>query len=261
MTLISTGDPRTFDPDLQAIFDAHKSLIEDYRERDAELEADRRSGGMRYITDPNLVADAYIRFREDLGRQFQSRTVRCWHYTRLTGDELAHIRAHGVTPGTIESMESRIARQVATGRLSEADGAALIAASPLQDPEQAQVRIGMFWVTDRPLHPSDLGVQPLLAHWGGEVVYFRLQDEALIERIQALGTPAVLELAVPVASTTRAFSFAESALSSVVEALGYPPRLRGIDAYLTKPLGAEGVIAIHTPADPSFSTLGASSCA
>lgn len=261
MTIISTGDPSTFDPELRAIFDANKGLIDAYHVRDAQLEADRRAGGMRYITEPNLIADAYIRFREDLGRHFQSRTVRCWHYTRLTDDELAHIRTHGVTPGTIASMENRIARQVAARRLSEADGTALIAASPLRLPEQAEARLGMFWVVDRAVHPSDWGVEPLLAHWGGEVVYFYLQDEALIARLQGLGTPTVLELAVPVASTTHAFSFAESALSSVVESMGYPPRLRGIDAYLTKPLGAKGVISVHTPADPTFSSLGATSCA
>lgn len=70
MTIISTGDPRTFDPELQAIFDASKNLIEAYYEHDAELAADRRAGGLRYITDPNPAADAYIRFREDLGRHF-----------------------------------------------------------------------------------------------------------------------------------------------------------------------------------------------
>lgn len=256
--IISTGDPRTFDSELQAFFDQHVSLIRSYHERDAELEVDRRAGGMRHIMEPNPIADAYIRFREAAAELFKSRTVRCWHYTRLTVDEIDAIRNQGIVPGTVESMEARLMRQVVAGRLSEADRLAIIAASPLRFPDQAQARLGMFWVTDRALHPSDGGVEPLLGHWGGEVVYFYLQDDELIERLQGLGSPAVLELAVPVSSTTRAYGFAESALSSVVEALGYPPRLRGIDAYLNRPLGAEGVLAIHTPSDASFSRLGVS---
>lgn len=184
--------------------------------------------------------------------------MRCWHYTRLADDELAYIRAHGVSPGTVESMEARIARQVAAGRLSEADAAAIVAASPLRHPEQAQAWLGMFWVTDRALHPSDDGVELLLGHWGGEVVYFWVQDDALIERLQGLGTPAVLELAVPVALTRHALSFAESALSSVVEALGYPRQVPGIDAYLTKPLRPEGIIEVYTPDDAAFIPLAPS---
>jgi hypothetical protein len=255
--IISTGDIGTFDPALRAFFAESTELIKAYHERDAELEADRRVGGMKYLTERNPSGDAYMRFREQLAELFKARTVRCWHYTRLTDDEIADIRAHGVTPGSIASMEARVARQVKAGRISAAEQAAIIAGSPLCDTEQAQIRVGQFWVTDRALHPSDDGVELLLGHWGGEVVYFWLQDDALIERLQGLGAPVVLELAVPVALTRHALSFAESALSSVVEALGYPRQMPGIDAYLTKPLGPDGIIKVYTPDDAAFHSLGA----
>lgn len=254
--IISTGDPGTFDPALRAFFEESTDLINAYHERDAELEVDRRAGGMKYLTERNPFGDAYMLFRERLTELFKARTVRCWHYTRLTDDEIADIRIHGVVPGSIASMEARVARQVEAGRLSAADQAAISAGSPLRNAEQAQARQGMFWVTDRALHPSDSGVELLLGHWGGEVVYFWQQDETLINRLQRLGTPVVLELAVPVALTKRASSFADSALSSVVEALGHRPHIRGIDAYLTMPLGPQGIIAVHTPADSTFHSLG-----
>lgn len=255
--IISTGDPGTFDPALREFFKESTDLIISYHERDAELEADRRAGGMKYLTERNPSGDAYMRFREQLTELFEARTVRCWHYTRLTDDEIADIRAHGVAPGSIASMEARVARQVEAGRLSAAEQAAIIAGSPLRNTEQAQIRVGQFWVTDRAQHPSDDGVELLLGHWGGEVVYFWLQDDALIERLQGLGTPVVLELAVPVALTKHALSFAESALSSILVALGYRPQVRGIDAYLTKPLGPEGIVAVHMPNDTAFHSLGA----
>ena len=244
--IISTAHPQTFDRRLWEVIAKNIAVIRAYHERDAELQADGRSGGMRYILEPNPAAEAHLWLLEELTELFRTRTVRCWHYTRLTDDEIVAIRKDGVVPGSLESMQARIANQVEAGRLSEAEQAAILAASPLQDPEQAHGRLGTFWVTDRALHPTHDSVEPLLTHWGGEVVYFHLQDRALIARIRGFGQPVVLELAVPVASTKHAINFAESALSAVTEGLGYSPRVRGIDAYLTQPLGPEGLIAIHS---------------
>ncbi len=247
--IVSTADPQTFDVSLQVFLTENVEVIRAYHENDARLEADRHSGGLKYIHEPNPAGPAYLRLREELSDLMRSRTVRCWHYTRLTEEEVEAIRDHGVFPGSLESMVDRVRRQVEAGRLSKAEQDAILAASPLRCSGHAQSRLGRFWVTDRALASTNDGVEPLLSHWGGEVVYFHLEDEALIARVQGIGRPVILELAVPVALTEHAFGFAESALSSVTEALGYPPQLRGIDAYLTQPLGPEGVIAIYAPPD------------
>ena len=183
----------------------------------------------------------------------EQRTIRAWHYTRLTDDETALLKSEGVYVSTLEpSVEGSTFRHPrARCRPKTAD--ALYAASPFH--HQHDLRAGKFWMTSHPVAADDSGVELLLGHWGGEGVYFWLKDPELIERVKSLGRPRVIELAVPLAVTRHAYSAAKAVVATFVRTLGCDPDWSAFDLYTTSALGADAVLNIHTEGEPDFAAL------
>jgi hypothetical protein len=76
-----------------------------------------------------------------------------------------------------------------------------------------EARSGKFWMTSHPFPADHHGVELLLAHWGGEGVYFWLEDGQLIELVKGIGRPRVIEVAVPLQVTTSAYSGAKAVIA------------------------------------------------
>jgi hypothetical protein len=142
---------------------------------------------------------------------------------------------------------------VAEGILSSELADALYAASPFH--QQNDARSGKFWMTSHPLSVDDHGVELLLSHWGGEGVYFWLQDPDLVVLVQSFGRARVIEVAVPLQYTPSAYSAAKAVVATFVRALGCDPDWSSFDLYTTAALGADAVLGIHTDGDPTFAKL------
>jgi hypothetical protein len=110
-------------------------------------------------------------------------------------------------------------------------------------------------MTSDPIAINDSRVTLLLGNWGGESVYFWLQDASLIELVRNIGVPRVLEMAVPLDATDRASWAGEAVVATFGRTLGYERAFQGFDLYSTRALGPESVIAVHSQGEPNFARL------
>lgn len=87
--VIDVWDLSTFDAELIAALEAKADLISDYLKIDREIFLSHDLGrGPRTILRPdNPHADNFLRLQEAIGREMQKRTIRAFHYTRLTDND------------------------------------------------------------------------------------------------------------------------------------------------------------------------------
>ena len=100
----------------------------------------------------------------------EQRTIRAWHYTRLTDDETALLKSAGVCISTLEHIRRRLDIQVSARALSAETADALYAVSPFH--QRHDLRAGKFWMVSHPVCAGNSGVKLLLEHWGGEGCLF-----------------------------------------------------------------------------------------
>jgi hypothetical protein len=77
----------------------------------------------------------------------------------------------------LAAIRRRLDAQVAADMMLAGTADALHAASPFHQPNET--RSGKFWMTSHPCSVDDSGLELLLAHWGGEGVYFWLKTPEL----------------------------------------------------------------------------------
>jgi hypothetical protein len=168
-------------------------------------------------------------------------------------DEVILIRESGVYPSTLATIRQRLDARVAAGDFSAEIADQLLEASPFH--QQADSRSNKFWVTSHPIEHDDSSVELLLGNWGGEGVYFWLEDEGLKNLVAKIGKPRVLEMAVPINASCRSHQTAAAVLCTFGRSIGCKPSRAEFHLYSTHALGPEAVIAIHTEAEPNFVAL------
>jgi hypothetical protein len=242
--LIDVWNLETFDEELTSKLQANAELIRNY------LMIDRSEAFDRHITTNPYGMD-YIEFMEEVGRDMQARTIRAWHYTRLTDAEVDIIRRDGIYLSTLETFRRRLDAQVAARVFSVEVADALFAASPFH--AQLDVRSNKFCMTSHPVATDDMTL--LLGNWGGESAYFWLKDPTLSELVASIGVPRVLEIAVPLDATPHASRAGQDVLATFERTLGYKPDVEAFDLYSIRALGPEAVIAVHSEGERDFAML------
>lgn len=254
--LIDVWNASSFDQALQTKLSSQAQLVRDYLTTSHRQLLEREASDHRSAPPTNRFGRRYMDFTEEIGRDMESRTIRAWHYTRLTDDELQHIRDNGIYPGTLDTLRQRIDAQAAKGLFSRADADALYDASPCHHREQQPGRLGKFWMVSDPEPVDDGGVEPLLANWGGESTYFWLEDERLKQLVVKIGRPHILEIAVPLAKTRHAYSAGCAVVGAFARTLGCRPERGGFDLYAIEPLGPPAILTVHTTGEPTFDKIG-----
>jgi hypothetical protein len=255
--LIDVWDVNTFDKDLMARLRANAELVRDYIATDRDISIERREApGLRTTLLSNPHAKSYRRFLESLGHDMEARAIRAWHYTRLTDSEVDVLRTAGIRLSTSEATRQRLDSQVAAGQISVEIGNALFEKSPLRDRQQSEARSGRFWMTSHPLDVEDGGVTLLLANWGGEVVYFWLQDVDLERIVAGIGSPRVIEVGVRLDATTQSYVAGESVVATFARSIGCRPDFGAFDLCAIRPLGPQAVLAVHTEGESAFDLIG-----
>ncbi len=255
---IDVWDVETFDPALTALLRSGAELVRDYMVTDHRifLAHDLGRGSQpRGIRPENPYASRFLSLREAIGREMQSRTIRAFHYTRLTDAEVALLRRDGVHLSTPVTLRTRLTALVAAGHLTAETADMLYAASPFHS-DQLAGRSDRFSMTSHPLAIDDGGVTPLLAHWGGEVASMWVEDPALLAPLAAAGEPRIIELAVPMELTSRSHVAGEAVIAAFGRSLGCIPGKHAFDLYTSEPLKAEAILAVHSKGDASFVTMG-----
>lgn len=251
---IDVWDVATFDDALSELLQGHSDLIRDY------LTTSRRHYINRELSDHtqphafNPFAEKYGRFVEGIGREMDSRTIRAWHYSRMTDAEVLALRSEGIHLSTPDTLPRRLASMVDAGMMSDSDAEALFAASPFHS-SQLESRSNKYWMVSTPVPPHDSGVELLLGHWGGEVTYFWLRDQGLIDRVSQLGRARVIEVAVPMAATRHSYSAGAAVVATFARTLGCKPDRKSFDLYTKQALSPEAILAIRTEGEEEFMTL------
>lgn len=255
---IDVWDVETFDPALTALLRGEAELIRDYMVTDHQIFLAHdlgRGPKPKNIRPENLYASRFLSLRETVGREMQNRTIRAFHYTRLTDAEVALLRRDGVHLSTPVTLRTRLTALVDAGHLTAETADMLYAASPFYS-DQLTTRSGMFWMTSHPIAIDDGGVTPLLTHWGGEVASMWVEDPALLAPLATAGEPRIIELAVPMDLTNRSHVAGEAVIATFGRSLGCIPGKHAFDLYTTEPLKAEAILAVHSKGDATFVTMG-----
>jgi hypothetical protein len=186
----------------------------------------------------------------------EARTIRAWHYTRLTDAEIDNIHANGIHLSTLGTLRQRHADAVAAGFLTKDEAEALFAKRPLHQAQE--VRSNRFFMTSHPVTVGDACVRALVGNWGGESTYHWLGDDCALKSLVAvIGVPRVLEIVVPLSLTRHASRAADAVIATFGCMLGCNhPDFDGFDLYAARALRPDAVIAIHTQGEPNFAALG-----
>lgn len=250
---IDLWNAETFDPALTALLTANLDLIRAFvaeqKAIDAEYEADQR----RPMRRSNPHWDALHALEQEIDALARDRTARGWHYSRLTDDEVAVIRANGLTVSTLAGLARRLNARVAAGDLTEAEAKAVYNASPLH--EQGDSRLDQICFAAKPQRPTSAGVRRLLSLYGGEAASFHLEDSLLLARLETLGRPRIVEAAIPLATVRRSTPLGKAILGAF--AARHNVRLDEVmpDLFAKQDLGAGTILAIHTEGEARFTAF------
>lgn len=249
--IIDVWSIETFDAELRGNLDSHGDVIHGYmltsRRQWLEREASDRT--MPYPENP--YAGEFLRAKEHIMRLMEARTIRAWHYTRMTDEETDALRQDGIYPSTLINIRSRFAAQVAAGVFSQEIADRLFADSPYQS-NQRDSRSNKFWMVSHPIEIENGDVELLLKSWGGEAAYFWQQDPSLQNLLTRIGKLRVLEITVPLVHSRHSYSAAEAVVSTFGRTLGCRPDKHAFDLYTYRPLGPAHILCVHSEGELNF---------
>lgn len=252
--IIDVWNLETFDGELRGDLEARADLIRNYLVTSRRQWLEREAPDCTKPHPENPYAGEFIRATKHIMRLMEQRTIRAWHYTRMTDAEVNAMRRGGIYPSTLDNIRARFAAQVNAGTFSQEVADRLFADSPYQT-EQLGPRSNKFWMVSHPVEIEDGDVKLLLESWGGEAAYFWQQDPELQLLLRSIGTPRVIEIAMPLAHSRHGYSAAEAVVATYGRLLGCTPDKKAFDLYTYQPLGPKHLLAVHSEGGPRFAAM------
>lgn len=253
---IDVWDVATFDAELRSLLDARAQLIRDYRTESERLFNEREAQTLRGPPAQNIHGPAFSALREEIAALMAERTIRAWHFTRLAEHEVAAVRKNGLQPMTLALIAERLEAARQAGLIDAELATQLYEASPYHRQIEGN-RENRIWLTAQPYPLDDSGVEELLDRWGGESISFVHREGATLERLMQLGTPCVIEVALPMRITTRVEEAATNVLDAFAQSIGVDGGWGGgADMVAVEPIAPEWILAIHSEGEPSFEAMG-----
>lgn len=253
-TIIDVWDVQTFDEELRGDLHVHAELIRDYyvTSRSQWLEREASDHTRPYPENPH--AGEFMWVTEHIMRLMEERSIRAWHYARMTDAEIDAMRQVGIYLSSLDTIRERLATQVQAGTFSQEIADRLFTDSPFQS-EQLGSRSNKFWMVSHPIRIHDGGVELLLESWGGESAYFWQRDPDLQLLLKSIGRARVIEIAMPLCHSRHSYSAAEAVVATYGRMLGATPDRKRFDLYARQPLGPEHILAVHSEGDPTFAAM------
>ncbi|CAA2161101.1 hypothetical protein MBRA_06261 [Methylobacterium brachiatum] len=254
--LIDLWNPETFDDALLAELRCEAGMILDYFATERANHEAYCVPGNREMLRENPHGHIYNLFVDKvLTPLMAARTVRGWHYTRMTDAEVELLRRDGVYPSSLATIRRRLDSLAALGVITLETADVLFAESPFHSDEMGG-RGGKFWTVSQPLPVTWSDVTSLLGSWGGESIYWRIQDPELVASIARIGRPRVLEIALPLDAGPDARAAARAVTRTFAAGLGCMVTRERLDLHVVRLLGPEAVVAVHTEGDESYAQIG-----
>jgi hypothetical protein len=250
--IIDVWDIETYDAELLTMLAAERQLLIDYFRTGDEIDTEYAASKLMPRRD-NPHASAFYRLVDRISHAMEARTIRGWHYSRLTPDEIEQIEREGLVPSSIEGLRARLDRRVASGDFTVAQADRIFAGSPFH--AQAESRGGKLYMVANP-EPHDYdGLADILRHWGGESTYFWQRDPEILALLKATGRAAIIEIAMPIAASTHSAAAGMAAIHRFARSLGCACETKDFELYATHPLPASAVLNIHLEDDSSFQRI------
>ncbi len=101
-------DAATFDDELRAKLEAHGELVRNYYDTELELFREREAFPDRLLPPSNSYTGAFLRLADAINPMMQSRTIRAWHYTRMTDAEVEALARQGIELSTVATLRGRL---------------------------------------------------------------------------------------------------------------------------------------------------------
>jgi len=252
--LIDVWDVETFDPELIDCLAAHADLIAAYHARANRIFLDHDYGRARTLIRPeNEYAADFSDLRDTVGALMDERTIRAWHYTRLTDREVDALRRDGIHLSTPQSLRRRLEAVVAEGHLATADVEALWRRNMFN--HQHDSRAGKFWAVSHPQRIDDGGVEPLMRHWGGEAASMWMQDPDLLAKLARVGQARAVAVAMPLARCEHFAGAGRAVMAAFARSRGAVCETSGFDLYARTDLPGAAVLEVRTEGEPGFAAL------
>ncbi|SHF02356.1 hypothetical protein SAMN02746095_01883 [Acidocella aminolytica 101 = DSM 11237] len=182
------------------------------------------------------------------------RSIRAWHYTRMTDEEVQAMQREGLILSSLEGIKKRLSAQVSAGIILAQNAQRIFESSPFH--EQGDIRSGQFWMTSNPISTQSCLVELLLNNWGGEGIYFWQKDTEIKSLLQTIGKARIIEIRAPLDATNSIYSAASNILSTFAGFIGCKSEERGFDFCVTRPLKPEAILHIHSQGDATFEVMG-----
>ena len=245
--VIYISDPDTFDADLSNHLKENHHVIRGYLIKDREIYEtyDNYFGQGRPLFRPeNPYWGSFNALLEKLIPVMHERLIRGFHYSRMTDTEVEVMLAEGIRLSTLAFLEARLNSLVSAGILADHEIRKIIAESPFNT--QLEHRQNMFWMVSARLPMDDCGVEPLLSTWGGEVASMHLTDPDLLGKLQTIGRPRMIEVAVPMSATNKAYSAVRAVVAAYALQHGWPSERDVFDFYVMRDLPCKAILQVYT---------------
>lgn len=182
--------------------------------------------------------------------------VLSYHSTRLLDHEVDRVRAEGLRPFSQDLFDRKIEEAVGVGAITAAEGDTLLRGHMYrcgEHPERGPLaREGQVWlVAGRADFEHDPeAFEELLLHWGGEGIYFAAGNERVKSKLQKLGKPSIVVVALPVIAPERPHSW-WGPLANLLLAVhrGEPAH---VDVCCWSPVSADAVLDVWQPGHQDY---------
>lgn len=254
--MIDVWDVETFDPELRSYLEQNAELIRNFWAESQRLFEEREKQTVRGFHEQNVFGPPHSALYADITVMMEKRTIRAWHYTRLTDGEAAGIRAKGMHPMSLDLIRRRLDAMIDAGELASTVADNLFAASPYHEQIEGN-RNGKIWLSSQPFEMDDSMVTGLVTGWGGESLNFDHQEGPIAALLKSIGRPRVIEFALPLRVITRIDSAAKDVVDAYSFALGCKGAWGGgSDIVAVEPIPPEWIVAIHSPSEAHFEIFG-----
>jgi hypothetical protein len=200
MIEIALDDISTWPAKFLAHFKKYEPLLLAYERCDRDLTNDG-IWGPDYVATALRPENPFWRLREEfltpLSAEYSDKlALRGFHCTRLTDDEVATIRAGGLTPPNASRLEQRIRAIERAGLITDRIARRLIRENYAAESTRAD---RIWFVFTRPPLKRQGGVESLFRYWGGEALYARHdRDPETGPVLASIGSPRIIEACVPI---------------------------------------------------------------
>lgn len=185
-----------------------------------------------------------------LAMALQPHALKGWHLSRLLPHEVDEVKRSGLAPLSVELIERKIRNAISLGVFDDRIGASLLSRHQAHQGN----RSAKIWFGFNNEIPGQRAAEALLRYWGGEALYWAHQADSEVGTvIRSVGTPVLIDAAVPVQFLANSYGLVEAvARSDLAHAGLHPMDEYGFEHYATQCVPGEMIKGVTQHPEAEF---------